>query len=107
MERKAASVPPFLLEDMMTPLFEMGRLVATPAAIAFCDEHLISMISLVRRHLRGDWGDLTDHDEKLNEEAVKARETRIFSAYEFSQGRIWVITEADRSFTTVLLPDDY
>jgi hypothetical protein len=84
----------------------MGKLVATPAAIAFCDQHLISMISLVRRHLRGDWGDLSDHDKKANDRAL-VDGSRILSAYEFWQGKVWIITEADRSSTCVLLPSEY
>lgn len=91
----------------MTPLFEMGRLVATRGAITFCDDHLISMISLVRRHLRGDWGDMCDSDKKQNDDAVRTGEARIFSSYDFPQGRVWVITETDRSSTCVLLPSEY
>lgn len=94
-------------EAEIPPLFEMGRLVATPAAIAFCEEHLVSMISLVRRHLRGDWGDMCESDKQLNADAVRTGESRIFSAYEFPQGKIWIITEWDRSVTTVLLPEEY
>jgi hypothetical protein len=90
----------------MTPLFQMGRLVATQGAIAFCDQHLISMISLVRRHLRGDWGDLSHDDKKANDQAV-LHGSRILSAYVFCQGKVWIITECDRSVTTVLLPSEY
>lgn len=91
----------------MTPLFEMGRLVATPGGITFCDKHLISIISLVRRHLRGDWGDMCDSEKKQNDDAVRTGNSRIFSAYEFTVGRLWVITERDRSVTTILLPSEY
>jgi hypothetical protein len=88
-------------------MFAMGRLVATPGAIAFCDEHQISMISLVRRHLRGDWGDLGESDRKLNDDAVHSRQDRIFSAYQFPQGKIYVITEWGGSVTTVMMAEDY
>jgi hypothetical protein len=88
-------------------MFKMGRLVATPGAIAFCDQHLISMISLVRRHLRGDWGDLGESDTKLNDDAVHSQQDRIFSAYQFPQGKVYVITEWDRSVTTVMMAEDY
>jgi hypothetical protein len=84
----------------------MGKLVATPAAIAFCDQHLISMISLVRRYLRGDWGNLSASDRKANEQAL-VDGSRILSSYEFWQGKVWVITEADRSSTCVLLSSEY
>jgi hypothetical protein len=90
----------------MTPLFEMGRLVGTPGAIKFCDDNLIPMISLVRRHLRGDWGDLDADDKSANAKALNDG-TRIISMYKWPQGKIWIITEADRSVTTVLLPSEY
>lgn len=90
----------------MTLKFPMGRLVATPGAIAFCDQHMIAMIALVRRHLRGDWGDLSDHDKKANDDALREG-SRILNAYTFPQGKVWIITEADRSATCVLLPEEY
>ena len=88
-------------------LFKMGKLVATSGAIAFCDKHSINIISLVRRHLRGDWGDLDAEDKASNDEAVQTEDARILSMYQFRQGKIWIITEADRSSTCVLLPDEY
>ena len=88
-------------------LFKIGKLVATPGAIAFCDKHSINMISLVRRHLRGNWGDLDDEDKARNDEAVRTEDARILSMYKFPEGKIWIITEADRSSTTVLLPEEY
>lgn len=90
----------------MTPLFQMGRLVATPAAINFCELHMIAMIALVRRHLRGDWGDLSNEDKKANDDALRDG-SRILSAYAFPQGTVWIITEWDRSATTVLLSSEY
>jgi hypothetical protein len=87
-------------------LFQLGKLMATPGAIAFCDQHCINMISLVRKHSRGEWGDMCAADKKANDEAVR-NGTRIFSAYEFPQGKIWIITESNRSVTTVLLPEEY
>jgi hypothetical protein len=88
-------------------LFKMGRLVGTPGVIAFCDKHSINLISLVRRHLRGDWGDLDAEDKASNDEAVRTEDARILSMYKFPEGKIWILTEADRSATTVLLPEDY
>lgn len=84
----------------------MGRLVGTPGVIAFCDEHSINVISLVRRHLRGDWGDLDAWDKSANDKAINSG-ARIISMYQFPQGKIWIITEADRSSTCVLLPSEY
>lgn len=88
-------------------MFKMGRLVATPGAIAFCDANSINMIALVRRHLNCDWGDLDDEDKATNDEAVRTESGRILSMYQFPQGKVWIITEADHSSTCVLLPSEY
>ena len=58
------------------------------------------------RHNCGDWGDMCDEDKKANDDALKDGD-RIFSAYTTPLGKIWIITEWDRSYTTVLIPDDY
>ena len=60
----------------------------------------------ITRHLSGDWGITPDDDKILNDEATK-NGSRIFSAYMFNDNRIWIITEGDRSVTTVLLPSEY
>ena len=61
----------------------------------------------IRRHTSGDWGDMDKEDKQQNDLSVK-RGFRMFSAYNTEAGfRVWVITEADRSCTTVLLPEDY
>jgi hypothetical protein len=86
--------------------FALGRLVATPGALAFCEEHKIELLALVQRHCQGDWGDLTEADKQLNEEAIRLG-NRILSSYVFPQGKVWLITEYDRSVTTVLLPEEY
>ena len=87
-------------------MFEFGITVATPAAVKFCEEHNVEAASLLRRHAMGDWGDLEDADLKANRDAV-AFGARIFSSYKLGDDRVWVITEADRSSTCVLLPSDY
>jgi hypothetical protein len=58
------------------------------------------------RHLSGDWGDLSSEDKAENDFSLR-RDLRIFSAYDTPKGRLWIITEADRSATTVLLPSEY
>lgn len=86
-------------------LFSLGRLVCTPEAarLLSCDE----MAKAIGRHLRGDWGSVDDVDALENILAVEAG-FRIFSVYESQdQTRFWVITEADRSVTTILLPTEY
>lgn len=63
---------------------------------------------MLQRHVTGDWAELSEHDRLLNQRAVQDGEARIFSAYALAPGLvIWVITEADRSSTTLLLPEEY
>ncbi len=63
---------------------------------------------LLARHARGDWGDLDAHDAAANRRAVLAGDARVLSAYRLPTGeRLWILTEADRSCTTVLRPDEY
>ena len=88
------------------PLFRLGRTVATPGAIDLAQRAGVSLASLLDRHVSGDWGDLSDADRLANELAMHG-DVRVFSAYQTDAGRLWVITEADRSSTTVLLPDEY
>lgn len=88
-------------------LFPVGRLLATPAALAALERTNESGWAYLARHVQGDFGDLDEEDRRANEEAITGG-TRIFSAYNLKDGtRIWIITEADRSYTTILLPSDY
>ena len=87
-------------------LFAPGKVVMTRSVV----EHAPFLEKYLNRHLRGDWGDLAEEDKNENDLAVKAGDLRIFSAYETDiEGaeKIWIITEADRSATTILLPSDY
>ena len=86
--------------------FPLGHVVATPGALDVVREHGLDILGLVHRHARGDWGTVSTHDARANEHAV-ARGARVLSAYETAGGRLWIITEADRSATTVLLPSEY
>ena len=88
-----------------TPKFSLGHLVATPNALNHIPDNEI-MASLAR-HVSGDWGTLDPEDVQSNERALRGG-GRLFSAYRSSQDiKFWIITEADRSATTVLLPEDY
>ena len=88
-------------------LFNLGRLLATPGALAALDTAHESPLDYLQRHVTGDWGELDEEDKKENELSVK-KGFRILSAYRLRNGtRIWVITEADRSATTILLPHEY
>lgn len=87
------------------PRFVIGAVVSTPAAQAQIGEEDVA--SALKRHMLGDWGELDGEDKRVNDSALQGGE-RLFSAYTSSSGvRFWVITEADRSVTTVLLPEDY
>ena len=88
------------------PLFKLGQVVATRSAMDFCHKHQINPLLLIGRHIGGDWGDLSESDVAANVLALE-HDLRLFSSYQFPQGKVWVITEADRSTTTVLLPEDY
>jgi hypothetical protein len=88
---------------IMEPRFPLGRTVATPAAMALG----IDLSSFIHRHHCGDWGDLCDEDKQANEDAL-AEDFRILSCYQVANGRrIYIITEADRSSTCILLPEEY
>lgn len=87
--------------------FPLGRIVATPGAIAALNEAHEHPLTLIKRHAYGDWGDLHEFDRDANELALR-QGLRLLSAYALSTGeRVWLLTESDRSRTTILLPADY
>jgi hypothetical protein len=89
------------------PLFALGRTVATPGAIEALQQAGVLAASLLIRHHCGDWGDLCNEDIVRNNSALRLG-SRLFSSYQITENiKIWVITEADRSVTTLLLPHDY
>lgn len=104
-----------------TARFPLGQIVATPGALELLQETGFSAAALVSRHVHGDWGDLCDEDRAENDFAV-TRRLRILSCYRLvdaarlaatptdkrsSLPTLWIITEADRSVTTLLLPREY
>jgi hypothetical protein len=87
--------------------FQLGRMVATPGALEALQNAGQDAIEFIYRHQRGDWGDLSEDDKRENEFSVD-NELRVFSAYHLEdETKIWIITESDRSATTVLLPSEY
>lgn len=89
------------------PKFTLGRSVVTPGAERALMDSEENCYWFLARHMIGDWGDLDPEDVQTNEDAVKCG-LRILSAYKTSKGvKIWVITESDRSVTTILLPEEY
>ena len=89
------------------PKFELGQTVITPGAIVALTFNSVSPQMLLHRHSHGDWGDLSEEDKALNDQAVEG-EGRILSAYSLEDGtRVWIISEWDRSASTILLPSEY
>ena len=90
--------------------FPLGQIVATPGALELCSRSGLDPLHFIVRHGAGDWGDLCEEDMQANESALK-HGGRLFSGYdvlaEDQTERMWCITEADRSSTTLLLPAEY
>ena len=94
-------------ENKPRQLFELGEVVDTQGAVQALIGAEQEPVELLLRHVTGDWGDLDDEDKKENELSVKEG-FRILSAYKLETGvKVLVITEWDRSVTTILLPDEY
>ena len=91
----------------MKPLFNLGRLVATPGALAAIEQSGQQPGDFLARHVSGDWGDVPPEDIKENEMSLQ-HGFRLLSAYRTNAGdRLWVITESNRSSTCILLPEEY
>ena len=87
--------------------FPLGSIVATPGALDILQAADQNPLELLDRHVNGDWGDLSEEDRQENELSID-NGYRILSAYGLDTGvKVWVITEADRSVTTILLPSEY
>lgn len=89
----------------MKGLFELGQVVATPQALSTLGT--IKLHNLITRHATGDFGDLCEEDIETNKRAIKSGEDRVLSAYIINEDKFYVITEWDRSVTTVLFADEY
>jgi hypothetical protein len=90
----------------MTAQLPLGRVVATPGALKLLSEMGEDPFDYLARHATGDWGDLCAFDLRQNEIALRDG-YRVLSSYEIPTGRVWILTEADRSVTTILLPEEY
>jgi hypothetical protein len=87
--------------------FELGVVVATPGALELLGATGTDHTELLRRHHGGDWGEVPPEDARENEYGLK-HGFRVLSSYPVGEGqRVWIITEADRSATTILLPEEY
>jgi hypothetical protein len=101
------------MEKLMTgmnrllPRFSLGRTVATPGALRALEQANQNPFEFLARHQAGEWGELCEEDKRENEFSTQ-NGLRILSAYRTRNNtKIWVITEADRSATTLLLPHEY
>ena len=93
--------------QLKRPLFPLGKVVATPGAMALLEALNTSPLEYLVRHVIGDWGELDAEDRQANDAAL-VHGTRIVSSYRLQgEHRIWLITEADHSATTFLLPEEY
>ena len=89
------------------PLFSVGQVVATPGALEAFEKSNQTPMAFIQRHVRGDWGNLCEEDAEANNLALNDG-SRLLSSYKLNDGtKVWVITEADRSSTCVLLPSEY
>ena len=87
--------------------FQLGQIVATPAALKAIEEAGQDPAFFLDKHIAGDWGEVDDFDKRANDEALISGD-RLLSAYRtLKNERLWIITEADRSSTCILRPDEY
>lgn len=89
-------------------LFKLGQVVATPGALQAIEENNVDTWSLIQRHVNGDWGCVPEEDRQENLLSVE-NGYRVMSSYPINDrgDKLWVITEADRSSTCLLLPEEY
>lgn len=88
-------------------LFPLGQVVATPGALDALEEAEQSPLYFLQRHQTGDWSEMVEEDQEENRLSVE-KGLRVFSSYKMKSGKkLWVITEWDRSVTTLLLPQEY
>ena len=96
--------------DNAEPVVDLGTVVLTIAVSKLAADQSDVIEGILAQHARGDWGQMSDGDKAMNDEALTSGE-RLHSAYDVTLSdqpvRLWVITEADRNVTTVLLPGDY
>ena len=89
------------------PKFSLGQVVVTPGFLEAMHKTGDKIVPFLLRHVQADWGELDEHDRKENEFSLQ-KGLRLLSAYKLPDGtKFWVITEADRSATTFLLPEEY
>jgi hypothetical protein len=102
-----SSKKPITTDTFVFPLFKLGQVVATPGAIDLLRSLALNPLLFLGRHAYGDWGQICDDDREANRQALKYG-NRLLSSYLLDKSeKLWIITEADRSSTTLLLPQEY
>jgi hypothetical protein len=97
-----------LVASVSQPRFSSGQVIMTCGVEDLARQGRLNPALYLRRHLNGDWGDLSNHDKRQNNAALKSGEDRLFSSYQVNPDlKLWIITEWDRSVTTLLLPNEY
>ena len=92
---------------IINSLFILGDVVASPQSICVLSQSGMSLLDLLQRHATGDWGDLCTDDINANNDALQYGD-RLLSSYALTEScKVWIITEWDRSVTTILLPSEY
>lgn len=90
----------------MSMAFEAGEFYITAGVDALVKDSRVELLQLLARHMNGDWGDVCEEDKQSNNEAL-LHGNRLLSSYSLCKETVWIITEADRSATTILLPSEY
>lgn len=102
-----SGVPPQIEILIIAPRFQLGQIVATPGALQALERAGESEATFLARHASADWGELDEEDKASNDYDME-HGGRLLSAYRLNDGsKLWIITEYDRSYTTLLLPQEY
>lgn len=92
---------------VVTRRFRLGRILGTPGALAALERAGQTPHEFLDLHVQGNWGDIDEEDTRAKEAALRNGERLLSACWTAMRERLWVITEADRSLTTVLLPEEY
>lgn len=95
------------MPQIITKTFSLGQIVATPSALEVINKSSQSPLEFIDRHRKCDWGEVGAEDWRLNDEAVSNGDRLLSSYYTLEGVKVWVITEADRSSSCILLPEEY
>jgi hypothetical protein len=97
-----------IMIDLAKAKFKLGRTVMTQGVATLMTDSALEINDALQKHITGDWGVLDKEDSAMNDRAVESGEDRILSKYRLTDGtHIYIITEWDRSVTTILLPEEY